>query len=201
MDSTTNKKIRLAIIGTAGRSVDEKKLIGPIHFEFATRSVLTYIMENLGLDPFDVILVSGGSAWMDHVAVNLYLSGGFGGLHLYLPSKFDPKQKKFVNTHEGRTLNELHTEFTNKMGSINSFDDLTKVASRGPKYNIRVEIKRGFLQRNTLIAQNCDHLLAFSFAPDSNSIAGGTKNTWDKTKHLNKTHFDLSLAHGQNIII
>lgn len=190
--NSTNQKIRLAIIGTSGRSPNEKKLIDPSHFEFATESVISYIRDVLGLDPFDIILVSGGSAWMDHVAINLYLGGGFGGLNLYLPSKFDPKQKKFVNTHEGRTLNQLHEQFTNKMNLINSFDDLTKITSRGPKHNIKIQIKRGFLQRNTLIAQNCDHLLAFTFDSDSDSITGGTKNTWDKTYHPNKVHFNLN---------
>lgn len=185
------EKVRLSIIGTAGRSINEKKLLNLDRFEFATKIVLDYINNELGLDPFDVILVSGGSSWMDHVAVNLFLGGGFGGLHLYLPSEFNHKQKKFTNTHEGRTLNELHTDFTNSINIINSFDDLSKVITRGPKHGVKITIKRGFFQRNTLVAQNCDHLLAFSFAPDIYSITGGTKNTWDKVKHANKYHYTL----------
>jgi hypothetical protein len=199
MDSSNSlqiaPKIRLAVIGSSGRSSPENKLLSPIHFEFAKKAVLSYIINDLKLRPFDIILVSGGSSWMDHVAVSLYLDGGFGGLRLYLPSKFDFKQKKYVNTHEGRTLNQLHAEFNTKMGSINSFEDLTKIASRGYKHNILIEIKRGFLQRNTLIAQNCDHLLAFTFDSDD-FMQGGTKNTWDKTKHLNKKHFDLNIINN-----
>lgn len=190
MEESSIKKIRLAIIGTAGRSVDEKKRLDLDKFEFATKCVLDYINDELELDPADVILVSGGSAWMDHVAINLFLGGGFGGLHLYLPSEFNHKQKKFNNTHEGRTLNELHTEFSFKT-KINSLEDLCKVVTRGPKYGIKIHIKRGFLQRNTLVAQNCDHLLAFSFASNESSIAGGTKNTWDKVEHNNKSHWTL----------
>lgn len=187
-----HKKIRLAIIGTAGRSVSEKKILTKRHFEFAAACVVEYVHVVLKLEPINIILVSGGSAWMDHVAVYLYLSGNFGGLHLYLPAEYDSRLMCFVGTHEGKTLNGLHKEFNNKMGT-NSFDDLTKIKVQSGNFdrNIKVEIKRGFMQRNSLIAENCDHLLAFTFAAKSELLSGGTGDTWGKTKNKNKTHFTL----------
>ena len=183
-----NQKIRLAVVGVSGQDPLDKKKLCKEHMEYMIENVYCYIENVLHRKPSDIILVSGGSAWADHIAVLLYLKGEFSGIELYLPSRFDPKQKKYINTHEGRTLNQLHTECQEKTG-LNVFEDLTKTVSRKA---VKVTIKRRFLARNTLIAKNCDHLIAFTFNPDS-PIKGGTFDTWKKTTHQNKTNFDLSL--------
>src|SRR5580765_5330998 len=100
--------IRLGIIGTAGRKPEELKLLTKEHMVWMADNVRSYIKEILKTTPDKVVLVSGGSAWADHVAVQLYLEKEFGGLELYLPSKYDAKHQRYVNTHEGRTLNLLH---------------------------------------------------------------------------------------------
>lgn len=181
--------IRLAIVGTAGRNPLDKKKLSKTHMEFMTDNVRCYIEHVLETTPNNIILVSGGSAWADHIAVQLYLTGEFGGLELYLPSRFDPKQKKYINTHEGRTLNQLHSECKEKTG-MDVFEELTRVVSRKAT---KIVIQRGFLPRNTLIAKNCDHLLAFTFSPDI-PVIGGTFDTWTKTKHQNRTNIDLTNA-------
>lgn len=187
------KKTYVACIGTSGNDPSDQKKLEPKHFEYGMKMISEYI-DSMGLDPFDIVLVSGGSAWFDHIAIQLYLNGGFGGLELYLPSIFDHKQKKYVNTHEGRKLNDLHSKFMEKVKYINPFEDLTKIAHRCPKYGIRIEIKRGFKQRNTLIAKRADHLIAFTFGTESKPISPGTLDTWNKAHNAKKIHQSLSLA-------
>lgn len=183
--------IKLAIIGTSGRFNDDFNKLNANHFEWMANNVMCYITEVIGADPSGVILVSGGSAWADHVAVQLYLNSNykFAGLELYLPSKFDQKYTHYVNTHEGRLLNSLHTKCKEKTG-IDVLMELKKVLYRP---GVKCVVQRGFHSRNTLIAKNCDHLIAFTFR-ESDPVDGGTGDTWKKVKHNNKIHFNLSLC-------
>ena len=186
-----NPKTYIVVVGADGKNPVEKKYLNLKHYEFMTRMIISYI-NKLGIDPYDIILVSGGSAWAQHIVIELYLNNSFGGLNLYLPSTFDTKQKKFVNTHEGRLLNGLHAEFKNKIPYIDSLNDLTNIINSGFKSGIRVEVKRGFKQRNTLMTHECDHLLAFVFDVDSDSINTDVENIWTKVKCINKIKYDLS---------
>ena len=183
-------KIRLAIIGSACRDPAEQKRIRKEHFDWMVETVEIYISEVLETDPSNVILVSGGSAWADHVAVNLYLTGEYAGLNLYFPSEFNHKTKTFKNTHEGRKLNELHEICTATTG----YDTLHEIflATYG-KDKARVVVKRGFHPRNTLIAKGCDKLIAFTFNDSTEPKEGGTLDTWKKFTG-DKFHLDLSLA-------
>ncbi len=141
----------------------------------------------LKIHPKDVILVSGGSAWADHVAVQLYLEGGFGGFELYLPTEFDLSQKRYIHSHEGQTLNKLFSECQAKTGS-NVFEKLARVIGGT---SVKTVVRKGFLARNTLISENCDYLIAFTFSADVPK-EGGTFDTWKKTPHSNKINIDLS---------
>ena len=180
------KMLRLAIIGVSGRNQIDKKKLCAEHMNWMKCCVRQYINDILKKKTNEIILVSGGSAWVDHVAVQLFLTGEFGGLELYLPSEFDIKLKKYVNTHEGITLNSLHAECQEKTG-INVFVELARAINNE---TTKVTIQKGFLTRNTLIAKNCDHLIAFTF--NSNALTGGTFDTWKKTAHQNKIIFDLN---------
>lgn len=182
-----SKTIKLGIVGTSGLDPRDKKKLCAEHMNWMHETVRCYIEHVLKEEPANIILVSGGSAWADHIAVQLYLTDEFAGLELYLPSKFDCKQKKYVNTHEGRKLNMLHGECMDKTGN-DVFMELMRAVS---KKKTKVTIQRGFLPRNTLIAKNSEHLIAFTFNPDD-PTSGGTFDTWKKTKHNNKTNFDLS---------
>jgi hypothetical protein len=179
--------IRLGIIGTAGRNPNQLKKLSTYHMQWINDTIKSYIEFVIEKNPNEIILVSGGSAWVDHVAIQLYLEGNFGGLELYLPTNFDKKIKKFEPTYEGNILNLLHSACAEKIGH-SVFDDLYEVVTDP---NVKIIIKKGFFQRNTLISQNNDHLIAFTFdkiAPSN----GGTHDTWSKTKHNNKIHFSLT---------
>jgi hypothetical protein len=182
--------IQLGIIGTTGRYDNDKKRLEKKHLTWILHQVEDYIENILLIDKKNIILISGGAAWTDHVAIQLYLSNQYAGLKLYLPSKFDVKHQQYINTHEGRLLNALHLECQEKTG-ICTFKELAKAIHGKNKVNII--IKHGFFPRNTLMAKNCDHLLVFTFNHNG-PVDRDVLDIWKKTKHNNKVHFDLSQA-------
>ena len=192
--------IKLAIIGTSGRDDDDLSKLDYYHLQWMANKVESYIKDVLHTEPSNIILISGGSAWADHVAVQLYLDKEkkFAGLELYLPSKFDLKYNHYVNTHEGRLLNKLHKQCQEKT-DIDVLLELGKVLHRP---GVKVVIKRGFPSRNTLIAKNCDYLLAFSFGETNEfgPLKGGTLDTWKKVLHCNKSHYDLNFCKEKKYI-
>lgn len=179
--------IKVAIIGTSGRNPMDSMRLTADHMKWMAENVLCYIEHVIKTTTDNIILISGGSAWADHVAVQLYLSHNFAGLELYLPTDFDVENKKYANTYEGTMLNLLHSQCKEKI----NIDVLNELAEAIPKRTTTVVIKRGFLQRNSLVSKKCDHLICFVF---SHIISGGSNDTWKKTKHQNKIVFDLSLA-------
>lgn len=68
------------------------------------------------------------------------------------------------------------------------FEELARVIG---DTSVKTVVRKGFLARNTLIAENCDYLIAFTFSADV-PIEGGTFDTWKKTPHSNKINIDLS---------
>ena len=177
--------LRLAIIGSSGNQINDMLKLNKEHMKQTINHVLDYIENTLKKNTFEIILVSGGSAWIDHIAIQLFLTDKFAGLQLYLPTKFDVIKEHYVNTHEGRKLNELHNIFSKKI-EIDSLSELTKAILKTKN----IEIKRGFLQRNNLIAKNCDYLIAFTFE-DKCPTKGDSAHTWEKISHQYKKHYTL----------
>lgn len=180
--------IRLAITGSTGRYPGDKNKLRPEFMEKMITVIREYIKNELNTTPDKVVLVSGGSAWAEHIAVQLYLTKEFAGLDLFLVSEFSVKQKKYVNTHEGRTLNQLLIECQDKTG-IDVFSELAK--SIDGKNKAKITIQRAFKPRNTLIAKNCDFLIAFTFGLQEN-VKGGAIDLWEKVSSDKRIHFDLS---------
>jgi hypothetical protein len=178
-------EIRIAIVGSAGKTADELKKLSKTKLEAVAKKVNSYI-KSLGLTPRNTILVSGGSAWIDHVAIQLYLTNKFSGLELYLPCSFDLSEKIFEDTPEGKSLNKYHQACADKIG-VDVFEELYKVICDD---YVTCEVHPGFFNRNSKIVENADHLLAFTFGEDAPS-SGGTFNTWSKAAHLPRTHFNL----------
>jgi len=75
-----------------------------------------------------VRLLSGASAWSDHVAVMLFLDPRtlpISGLELHLPCAWDPQARQFVESNgehwarnPGGLLNRLHRQMSAKRGKI-----------------------------------------------------------------------------------
>jgi hypothetical protein len=196
---------RVSIIGTAGRKEDAPKLT--LELYNAMIQCVPTILHHWGLSPNRVILVSGGAAGADHVAVRTYLDAfneahtAFAGLQLYLPCAWvdDTKDPRGYDTgttdsrsNPGRLMNQLHKAFSTKCG-INSLMDIRSAAILGGHLHTS---SRGFHARNRLVAQ-CDYMIAFTWCNDTvPRPGGGTRHTWDTCKSAptsNKIHVPLSL--------
>lgn len=211
--------VRVAIIGTAGRNEDADKMSEQLFERMVAHAALT-LRNKWHLPNERVVLVSGGSAWADHVAVRLFLrevttAGGqpYAGLHLYLPCKLvetavkpaaaaaassaaDAVQSvRFEDTGSwsspGRTLNELHSEFARKLGVPSTLSDLQQAQSLRAKLSSDA---RGFFARNKQVAASCQRMIAFTWGSAmSDHKKGGTKHTWDLAKHAQRLHVPLHM--------
>lgn len=201
---------RVAIIGSAGRHGAASEWT-PQHFRAMCDAALSCIRQRFQLQTAQVVLVSGGSAWVDHVAVRLFLNGltadddeetsvshsaPFAGLQLYLPCAVQPSDERLQffdsgssqwMTNPGRTLNKLHESFS-RTAAVASFNDLYVASKMGAKLDCSA---RGFHARNTLVARNCDFLIAITaggadFRDMEDAMRrsvpadGGTADTWRK---------------------
>lgn len=157
------------------------------------------------LDLSEVTLVSGGSAWADHVAVRLWLDSilsddgnTYSGLLLYLPcelqtmtnnkAQFEVSSTASWMNNPGITLNKLHSQFSEKLGQ-DSMNDLLCARELGAIYDTRAH---GFHNRNLMVAQS-DYLIAFTWGDSTvEPKEGGTLHTWSNCKSRFKIHVPLS---------
>lgn len=177
----------VAVIGTAGGSKDfnNTKLSNDMFQEMIIVAEKV-ILNEFKLDLEEVKLVSGGAAWGDHVAVELYKTGKYGSLEINFPCEWENGKHKDSGdydwrTNPGRLSNTLHTAFSKKLGR-NSQDDFT-LLSKDDK--VFYNTGKGFHSRNTKVS-NVDYMIAFTFG----DIKGGTADTWGKCKGI-KHHIDL----------
>ena len=190
------RAIRVAVVGTAGRGVDGSKMTSSL-FRCMIDAALGTVTHRFRLRTQQIVLVSGGAAWADHVAVKLWMEhlDIFQGLRLHLPCSFvrDARSPRAYDsggtdwrTNPGRTMNSLHQRFSARIGS-NTMADLLAAEALGAVIDSSV---KGFHARNTLIAQS-EYLIAFTWG-DSVHIPkdGGTLDTWNKCSGT-KVHVPL----------
>lgn len=188
------ENIYLTIIGCSGRN--EK--ISLETFEKAKQDIKEFIKKQPN-DINDIILQSGGSSGIDHLAIVLFLEGidgkQFAGLRICLPCQFDQNLKKFSfqNKYEqqaAKMLNELHTNFSKNI-KRSSFDDIKFLYG---KSNVTIEHGLGFYSRNRMLAEYANTpfaiTIAMTFSKGNVPNDGGTKYTWDLIKG-NKFHIKL----------
>lgn len=159
----------LAIIGTAGRGDDAKKLT--IDHWRDMIQVAKEITESEKIGD----LVSGGAAWADHVAVELYLieMSGLLKLKLFLPA----------NEDDLMTAQNYHAHFSMVVGR-NTWKEVM---------DIKHENYGRFKDRNSKVAKHADIFLAMTFGSGPVVKDGGTKDTVDKMlkRGINGYHLDL----------
>ena len=131
----------------------------------------------------DITLVSGGAAFADHLAVDLYLEGYVNKLVLHLPCDWDYENKQYVSTGEqdwrtnpGGTSNYCHNQFSARFDK-NSLEEIHRAIEKGAVINSK---NKGFHNRNNLVAKS-DYILAFSTG-NNEPDTSGTKYTWNKCK-------------------
>ncbi len=205
--TTTNPSVTVSIIGTAGRKEDGPKMSAAL-FDRMCTAASRIIQDEWKLSPGMVQLVSGGAAWADHVAVKLYIGSVLGavahrngdesmfaGLTVHLPcamNEIKSSAPTAVDTgssdwksNPGRLMNQLHREFTAKLGRNTMVDILAARA-----YGAKLTVSNGFHARNAIVATS-KYVLAFTWGEGDTPKDGGTKFTWDKAKTLYKRHVPL----------
>lgn len=168
-------EITFAIVGTAGRLDDARKL-SKHHFE-AMCITASELMVQFSENNYPIThLVSGGAAWADHVAVNLFLQKRAPHLRLFIPCKWDNGEFEDNGADDwkknpGKTANSLHRKFQ-LTTQINSLTEIQIAKSEGAE----LISANGFYARNALVAKS-DFLLAMTFGNKHEVKEGGTAHT------------------------
>ena len=98
--------MKAVIIGTAGRS----------HKELLTdKTWSNMVAKARELVPKGAMGISGGAAWADHIAVELYRLGHLSQLMLHLPAPIDNVSCCFVGGYMGGPKRVLHQQLTTTM--------------------------------------------------------------------------------------
>lgn len=175
----------IGVIGTAGRDNHH-----PMTNELFTRMVAKCeeIIKTISDEKHPLCLVSGGAAWSDHVAVELFLKGKCNQLRLHVPcpwERFRFKEQDICG-NPGKSANYYHRKFTFVLGR-DTLRDIEEARKKGASL---IE-GNGFFDRNTNIAAECQYLIAFTWdvgAPKT----GGTLDTWKKATKSKRIHVNLN---------
>lgn len=190
----------LGIIGTAGRKDDAGRLNQLVWNDMLNCALLRIETEA------PEFLISGGAAWADHLAVELYRTKKIANLRLYLPADFSDKFLYPIedSNHPGAIANYYHKAMSNCLHR-DSLGELKDAINMGAE----VHVIPGFKQRNSYVASKSDYLLAFTFGTNSGIYTpedlgysdyskaglkkGGTADTWSKSKSKVKEHVCLPM--------
>ena len=182
--------MKIGIIGTAGRGDTGSKLNKPLFTKMVNR-VQVILNKHKFINPYDTItLVSGGAAWADHVAVQLFLDSSDINLELHLPTEWNGNGflvgsgNKYRDT--GHIANYYHGFMSAK--GIDSIKQLDKAINSD---NCFTKTYNGFKQRN-LIVGKVDMLIAFTFGIGNTPADGGTSHTWNNSNSPDKLHISLN---------
>ena len=175
--------INVGIIGSAGRGEDLKRL----NLEMVTKMrVIALGIINQVRGTSSVCLVSGGAAFSDHIAVDLYFSSltiegdrVIDDLLLHLPAPFNKGEFHFLSTSffdPGKIANYYHRNVSEKLlGYENRNRSLREI-----EYIVkccRYTVSQGFKKRNALVVKDSDYLIAFTFGDGARLKDGGTAHT------------------------
>jgi hypothetical protein len=175
---------KIAIIGTAGR--DRSMPMTKSLWEAMTADARNRTSQGCHL-------VSGGAAWADHLAVELFLTGHASDLTLHLPAPFE--NGRFVGPYKGAAsaANYYHRLFS----EILNYDTLGDIA--GIEHHPRVHSTfqpeaagyAAMFARNKLVAADATEMLAYTWGTGNKPADGGTLNTWNQCGSGRKTHIPL----------
>lgn len=172
---------RLAIIGTAGRDKNAPLSAGLWGAMLGSAARRVQLPDTL---------ISGGAAWADHLAVQMFLQDRCAALELYLPAPFDGR---FVGPRgsSAAAANYYHERFSAVIGE-DTLGQIRDAIDKGALVNAQPAMAgyRGMFARNTLVAKAADAVLAYTFG-DGVTSDSGTGNTWKQVVG-EKAHVSLS---------
>lgn len=173
----------IGVIGTAGR---DKTM--PL-----TRELWLAMTEDLrSRVVLEDVLVSGGAAWADHLAVHAFLSGWVSGLRLYLPAPLQDGRFQGPFKSAGSTAGYYHKLFSNVVGFDSQAQIVEAIGKGAEVFSEPVDGGvRSMYARNSKIALHSDALLAYTFSRGDAPEDGGTENTWSKAPTPYKLHVSL----------
>ena len=188
--------MKIGVIGSSGRGALAQRMSRPLYFAMVNDA--HQLLDQARIRDDEIVeLVSGGSAWADHVAVSLYLKGVADSLTLYLPCGYDAHQHKFIGPRgwlegDAWVLNQRHDVFGLVMGRDPRLG-IEDAVARGAQL---VTVVGGFLGRNLEVGR-VDWLIAYTWDGTPEPQSPGTGHTWRHSGAARKTHRDLSrLAEG-----
>lgn len=201
---------RIAIIGSAGRREDAPRVTRKLFDAMVERAVfLLGLGGTVGRANLDapaalapngepIVLVSGGAAFADHVAVELHKRyPKRTTLELWLPCPWDPQNRQFLDTgvfdwrtNPGGTAVALHRQFSRVCG-FDSLEELHQLIGPPSSSRVSVHVGRGFHDRNLYVADS-DALVAFTFGEGDAPKDGGTAHTWRASRASVKIHVPLA---------
>jgi len=147
----------------------------------------------------DDILISGGAAWADHLAVHAFLNGWCQALELYLPAPLQAaagKPAQFWGGFgtSGGAANHYHELFA-KLRGVDGRDEILEAARRGALLTNEAPSPgyAAMMRRNAKVAARCSDVLAYTFGAGEEPADGGTLTTWRMCKVARKVHVPLGV--------
>ncbi len=183
----------LGVIGTAGR--DKTKVMTARLFN----SMCHYLWQLINDYGEPVNLVSGGAAWADHTAVVVWLKlmeqehPNVGKLTLHMPAPWDWDNKRYADSKCGGVSNHYFERMNWRTAEdhLGELELVQRLAGCECTYAPASAGMGSFFQRNSLVAQQSDFLLAFTWGESESQPAdGGTLDTWNKCRGI-KSHVPL----------
>jgi hypothetical protein len=174
---------KTAVIGTAGRDKSitmTRELWGAMVADLSTRVTRSDV------------LISGGAAWADHLAVHAFLQGWCAGLDLYLPAPME--DRRFVGPFgsAGSTAGYYHGLFSKVVG-MDTQAQIAEAVRLGAHMQAEPASPGlgGMFARNTKIARAAEAVLAYTFGEGDVPARCGTFDTWAKVTSPSKAHIRL----------
>ncbi len=199
---------KLAIIGTAGRADDGKRLVlDPETYLTRMLDAAREVSKLTGATE----LISGGAAFSDHIAVILFLEDpSHYTLELELPAPFESdlvggykyfdKGSGDWKGNPGAVSNHYHRLFLKVFKKTrltwSPFNDFSSLESYRSSGQVTINVGTGFLERNLVVAGKAHHCLAMTFGNGRQLKDGGTAHTMShflaKRDHGAAYHLDLN---------
>lgn len=167
---------RIAVIGTAGR--DKSQPMDSLLWQAMTQDLRGRVT------PGDV-LISGGAAWADHLAIHSFLAGWVNGLELYLPAPFTAGKFQGPHSSAASAANYYHEKFKRETG-VDGLAELEEAVRRGAAVSLE-PVAPGYgamFNRNKKVAKECAAAIAYTFGAGEQPADGGTLNTWRQIPEL-----------------